>query len=477
MISPLLLLVALQGSTAAASVPVLNLEHYLGQVREKNLAVTASLQASEGAKARSGEGALLLAPTFFATAQTANDGKPTLNPALQGNRTLNTAGSIGVSQQTSFGLTAKLSYNASFTDIQGSQMIPAGGYHESRPALELSQPLWRNWMGRETRATQELLGAQALATSYSESFKARLSVADAESAYWRLVLAREAIEVQKASLARAAKIRDWNKRRVELHLADRTDLLQAEAGLQVRSLELQSARDEERAAAFAFNTALGSEASEVSERLEALEAKQVLALPAPERAEFRDDIQAARQQSRLADAGARIGTEKNRPSVELFASLALNGRNSGLGSALSDSLGTQYSTTALGVRVAAPLDFAALSANREGYRLERLAAEQAVTRKVYEQERDWSDLVASLADAKRRLGLFLKMEQVQESKLMAERDRHDRGRSTTYQVLLFEQDFAQAQLGRIQAEAVILRLLARMKTFSASPLGASRGDS
>ncbi|MCM2278054.1 MAG: TolC family protein [Oligoflexia bacterium] len=459
----LLLAVSLEAQGASLSI-----EDFLEQVRARNGGVAASLEASAGARARAGEGALLTTTSAFATLQLASDGKPTLFPAQQGEKTLNNSLALGVSRQLSFGLAAKLSYNASFTEIQGSQAISAlypQGFKEARPVLELSQPLLRNGFGRELRATQELIETQALAQSHAESFKAKVGLAEAESAYWRLAAARKAVQIQSASLARALKIRDWNKRRVELHLADRTDLLQAEAGVQVRQLELQGARDEERAAAYAFNSARGAQESEVVEELEAMDPKRILAMKAPVRGQYREDVEAARQQSLAQKAGARIGAEKNLPSLDLYASVALNGRDSSLGTAVSNSLSAANPTTAIGIKMTAPLDFELLESNRAGYRREEAAAEQALSRKVYEQERDWADLQEGLIEGRRRLELFLAMEKVQEAKLAAERDRHDRGRSTTYQVLLFEQDYAQAQLGRLQAETMILRLLARMKTF------------
>ena len=85
------------------------------------------------------------------------------------------------------------------------------------------------------------------------------------------------------------------------------------------------------------------------------------------------------------------------------------------------------------------------------------------------------DLLAQLTEGKRKLDLARKIETVQKNKLDLERDRHKRGRTTTYQVLLFEQDFASSQLSRIRAEAELLRILAQMKTFSPASIHAPKG--
>jgi hypothetical protein len=51
----------------------------------------------------------------------------------------------------------------------------------------------------------------------------------------------------------------------------------------------------------------------------------------------------------------------------------------------------------------------------------------------------------------------------QKQKSQNEQKRLSLGKTTTYQTLLFEQDYNQASAGRIQTEAEILELIARLK--------------
>jgi hypothetical protein len=52
---------------------------------------------------------------------------------------------------------------------------------------------------------------------------------------------------------------------------------------------------------------------------------------------------------------------------------------------------------------------------------------------------------------------------IQKQKSQNEQKRLSLGKTTTYQTLLFEQDYNQASAGRIQTEAEILELIARLK--------------
>jgi outer membrane protein TolC len=58
-----------------------------------------------------------------------------------------------------------------------------------------------------------------------------------------------------------------------------------------------------------------------------------------------------------------------------------------------------------------------------------------------------------------------KPESAQKEKLDYEKQRFERGRSTTFQILQFENDYANAQLGAIKARTDILEIMAKLKTF------------
>jgi hypothetical protein len=58
------------------------------------------------------------------------------------------------------------------------------------------------------------------------------------------------------------------------------------------------------------------------------------------------------------------------------------------------------------------------------------------------------------------------MEQVQADKLSYERKRLREGRTTTYQVLMFEQDHSQSQLLRLRTALEVVSLNAQMKLYS-----------
>jgi outer membrane protein TolC len=148
--------------------------------------------------------------------------------------------------------------------------------------------------------------------------------------------------------------------------------------------------------------------------------------------------------------------------------VALNGRDANLPPAMRQSLTTDRETAAVGVRFSLSLDLSSAAANRAGWARERAAAELGHERKVFEEEQEWTELAQRIGDSRQRVRLAQAIEAAQEAKLSRERQRLENGRSTTYQVLLFQQEYAQARIARLRTELELLSAAAQMKLFGGS---------
>jgi len=215
-----------------------------------------------------------------------------------------------------------------------------------------------------------------------------------------------------------------------------------------------------------FNSTRGVSSDKVPETLDALPDSKSYKFVLPKRAEFRDDVRAAQAQAEASESMAKAGVEKNKPSLELYTTLAYNGRDLQYPDAVKNSTRNDYPTTVVGVRFQMPLDIGTMSDDRQGYRKEAAGAELRYQRRLFEQERDWSDLAQRFKEAQARLKLAEAFEETQKEKSSYERQRHTRGRTTTYLVLQFEQDYALAQSTRLRIQAEIMNLLAQMNTYS-----------
>ena len=446
----------------------LTLKEFLTQVEEKNQGVVANKLVAEGTAAREEEGRLIFRPSLFAQAQTMVDKKPVANTATQGDRTDTEYGTVGLAQNFNFGLQSQLSYTLFHTKIYnaGQNFVPVADFNDGIAKIELSQSLWRNWNGKEYKAQADLIDAQAKASKHIAKFTVQSTLANAEAVYWSLSQTKKLIRVQNENLARAQYLRSWNSRRVNSGLSERSDFLQADSNLKLREYELKNALQQQNLLQRTFNSLRGIDSNVVSENLETVDSENLKVLSAPPKAELREDTKAALEQQNLAKANAALAIERNKPKFELYGSYAFNGRDPEQGQAVTNSFKNDHSTRALGVRFNTPLDFGTLSGAIDGYKKEQLAAEYNYQRKVFDQDREYNDLLTRFEDAKIRLELAENISETQRIKTTNERNRLTNGRTTTFQVLTFELDLAQANVLRIQTETDLLNIYAQLKIFS-----------
>lgn len=454
---------AAKNAKAPAAGPSLVLNDFLTQVADKHMGYKAADLSAKGARLQASEGKLLTRPNLIGDATTSTLGR---NDPLFAQDTFRfRAYSLGLQQQTDFGLKGALTYNRQEISIPAFNNLQ---FNADVVQIELSQSLWRNWAGAEVNSQAQAIEAGALARSFSQSFVNKQILLEAESYYWRLALAREMVKMQKEAVDRAERIAEWTGRRVRLQLADRAEGLQASTNLQARRLDLKQSEDEERAAAQAFNSSRGVDSNDVPEQLVVLDSSLVSRFEAPAKTFRRDDVAAAEFQSKAQQAQANSGQERNKPTVEVFARVPLNQPNLPTGPLATNLPINSLPATTVGVRFSAPLDLSTTSKAREGYAVESQAADLAFQRKSFEEARDWSDLTTKFTQAKDRLKLFLDLEAQQRDKLDYERGRQQRGRSTLQQVLIYENDLQVAQLGRIRTLAELLTLNAQMKLYGVS---------
>ncbi|RYZ69346.1 MAG: TolC family protein, partial [Proteobacteria bacterium] len=443
--------------------PTITLEGFLDEVRQGNQMYQAAALRTEGAELRSDEYKLLTRPNLIAGANYAKTKaeQPTLfAPTELTTKTY----TLGVEQTTNFGLTAQLLWNVN--QISNNLNIPGtpvlNDYTVSSPQLVLSQSLWRNFNGMEIRATKQLQEAQALSVKFQQTFEQIQIMANAETAYWQLALAREGIAATREVLALTERSQKWSSNRQRLALADRADLLQSNAALLGRQLELQSSIDAEKVAARTFNTMRGVNSDVVDGNLSSFDPTMIETLQVPARVEKRADVLARQQALRAAEATSKLGRARNRPTVNLTGTLGRNGLDPVTGTAIRESWGNDHPNYAIGFNARVPLDFGTLSDTVSGFKKEEVAAQVEYQRALFEQERTWNDLTNRFREASGRYKLALTMEKAQKEKVEYERSRHGRGRTTLYQVILFETDYANAQYSRIRAQTDILNVYAQL---------------
>ncbi len=395
----------------SALAQTMTLEMYLNEVQTKNGGVRATLISAEARELRKDEGTLFFKPTFFLTGEYSDDQRPTTAPAFQGTQTLKHTLKAGFGQNLRTGTKASLAYNYYKTQINGASpaLLPNAEFFDIAPTLEVTQSLWRNFLGSEFTAQEDALNAANEAQKYADKFQNKQLLMQAKNAYWRLYFAQYSMRVQKESLERASKLREWNRNRVRSNLVDDSELLQAEASLQNREVEMQDTLTELASAQREFNS-IREEEGEVNLSGENdFESHYILNAVVPTKKELRDDVLAAIAFSRAANAQSDLNKERNKPILELYGTYAINGRDKQYADARDQAFGATRPQSIVGVRFVTSLDIGSVQTYRKSYAQEKTAAELTMKRKTFEVAKEWDILVERFENLKHRLVLNQKL--------------------------------------------------------------------
>jgi len=468
----------LMAVSARASTAPLKLDQFLDQVLNQNKAAMGSVNIVQGSKERSLEGDAQVKPQLVANATLNRDAQPlfsiffpsTIGYGLAIERDTY---SLGVQQNFDFGLNWSFNFNTLHTVATGlnnfSPTAPAFvEMWQIQPTLNMKFSLWRNFLGRELKSSLDLSESSALITHYSERYKLKSQLVDAENAYWRLVIARKALAIRKELLGRAQALQAWSARRTQMSLGDKADAYQADAILELRTLELQAAVDEERMASQAFNLARGIAGDKVEAELSELPIDEDGSLPALTKVGPRDDVLVARENQKVAVATHVAAIEKLKPNLDLTGAVVMNGTNTNTGTAFSQVTALSYPTTTVGLALTAPLDLGLVSRSKVGHEKESVGADWILERKLFEEEQDWNEILLKFEESKRKFKLAASIERLQKEKLTYERDRLLRGRTTTNMVIQFEQDYSQAVLSKFLSQVEVTQIYAKMKLLGGS---------
>lgn len=451
----------------------LTLDEYLNAVEENSLTYKAAKAQAEGSEYVVREADLITSPKLFALGRSSSDNKLPSPPMKLSDKTRTDTLQLGVSQTFDFGLDLKLSVLANKFNFEGYTGQGDKKYWDAQPALEFTMPLWAGGFGRLVKAQKEVVKKQNQADAYANRSLSLQTLMQAENAFWSLSLAQERIKIQERGLAAARNIYNYVNRQKNKNLGETADVLQAGALVEGYQLQVKQASNELERSKRQFNLFLNKDSNAAVEELVNVDYKYLLAVRfSQERPGDRYDILAQKAQIELTKASSDLILERNRPQLNLMGGYTMQGRDrTDSYDAVSNSFDNDRSAKYIGVQFQVPLNLKALNDARLGAQRLKDAASIRDANIDYTQDQEWIDLRAKLDETQSALKLTMDMEKAQKLKLENERVRLRQGRTTTYQVLLFEQDYTNAQASTLNLANQIVAYNAQLKLYQANPKG------
>lgn len=403
----------------------------------------------------------------FADVYSSDDRRPTQNPNFQGSQTEAKGWDIGIKKQTGFGPSFTVSQNFSHVIITNAAAtaVPDADYIDAFPKIEISIPLWQNFWGAHTRAEVEASKAEMRRQKILTDIQFVKAQADLEMAFHRLSAEQEIWESQTDILKRAKDILDWIKKQRQKGLVDITDVHQANAAVTLRQLELTDTETNLKEASRRFNAYRNIDSSVVSENLTPVKIQlSELKLNKTEK-RVRLDVLTNQLAGISTEKGFIVQRELAKPQLDLQMKAQWVGRDDSSSSALQEVSEKDQPYYYLGLNFSVPLNIPKYIRVRSGLRSLEEGQTQLVQALDRENKLSWESFVDLGQQLSEQILLLRQLEEIQKNKSQAERLRFQRGRSVTFQVLSFEQDYISTRSRRIRTELQAFDYLTQTKLF------------
>ena len=337
--------------------------------------------------------------------------------------------------------------------------------YDVRPSVRFEQSLIKERAGGLTRSAINKTKLVARQGAYMQVFKRQQIIIKARSAYWALSLAREVVLFRQLSLERAEKLLNWNKKRVALDLADKTDLLQAQAAYKLRQLNYQLAVEDELKAQRAFSELMGKTGdTPAGDIMKLSDMSAAYASGDLKRTGERADVLAAAAGYESAHFALKEALHRTGPEVSVYGTASLHGLDIDYGRALSQAGVADKPSYGAGVVFSMPLGRSLIASVRKGYDADLEAAKNTLEKARISAVSDWQDMLNTWRNVKMRMALAVQIRDIQNDRVNNEQKKLERGRTTTFLLLTAENDLDDAIINvyRLMMEQLALAAQAEL---------------
>jgi len=283
-------------------------------------------------------------------------------------------------------------------------------------------------------------------------------LAEAETAYWNLVLAREQIAIYESSLAIARQQRDETELRIEVGLLPEVEAAAARAEVARREQALIDARSLLEERRLRLLRLLNPESGiGYDQQLVATSEARMEPLPLQDLTErlqlatkLRPDLNEAR--TRLEQYALETVVTRNGllPRLDFFITLGKTGYADAFSDSFQNLDGNSYDLTA-GLRLSQPLGNRAAKARQLAAGTTRQQGREAITNLQQLVELDVRLAANELERDRQQIAATRVTRELQEATLAAEQERFKVGSSTTLLVSQAQRDLLASQIAEIEA--------------------------
>ncbi|MDR0723694.1 MAG: TolC family protein [Endomicrobium sp.] len=368
---------------------------------------------------------------------------------------------FGFGTQVSFGL------NGSHTNSDFMNGALNLDVIDIAPFIKLQQSLLKDINGGSTKASIAKAKASAKSALYLLEYQKQNVLLNAKMAYWNLSYAKTVIDFRKNALNRVEKILDWNQKRFNMDLAEKSDLLQSQAAVKLGNLNLKVAYEQENKANRTFNQFLSIADVIVKYDVEKFEDKgqSFNSDYEPEKKSMRLDVCSSLEDANSALYDQIANKKTSGADLVLNGQFALNGVDQDFEFVKNNLTKGERPSYSLGIRYSLPLSFKLRKTLNQGYEAAKISAQKKAEYLSIKENNDWQQLLDDWNDAKLKNALAVEIEQIQKQRKQEDEKLLKTGRTTTYLVLQTEQALDDATLNVFGSILELIKIFETAKAF------------
>lgn len=376
---------------------------------------------------------------------------------LSGTKSKTTDYTFDLSKKLNTGTTLGVGFEHT-RDWSNSSFATTNPSHESQASVSLEQEIGKNFFGLIDRNEVKITKLDIENSDYSSLDKIEENLADAQKAYWKVVLNKEKVKIREEMLDRATSLYKIYIQKVNIGLAENPDLYAAEANMNIRKNQLiQSENDlkmAENALLLKLNLINDNEDFEIVadddldvEGAEERSFIQSLKLAIENRRDYRQSL------NEVESKKLNLVIKKNSmwPEIDLEATFVRNGVAQYYKDAMGNITDSDNPMYYFGFKLKYPLENSSAKGEYKSAKFDK--AKSLVLLKKVERE-----ILVEIDDAVRTINTTLekvlnsyKIKQLQQAKLEEQEKRFKLGRSDSDTLIRFYDDLLDAQISLIDS--------------------------
>ncbi|MBU1656993.1 MAG: TolC family protein [Candidatus Omnitrophica bacterium] len=328
-----------------------------------------------------------------------------------------------------------------------------GFYHVPELTFNVEQPVGKNAFGFINRSGITLTALAIENAGLSEQDRIEALIAKVEKAYWNAVFQKRALEIYENILGKAKKLHDVNEKNYDIGIMEKVDFVASRANLSKREAEVIVAGNRYRRAEENLKLVMNmDEDLRVTPRgkLKLEHLKEDLADCLKISFGNRRDYKIAKRDIEITGLNVKVKSNSRWPEIDFVATAALNGLDADIQKAAREIPGADNPYYYVGVEFEIPIE------NKEA-ESEYLAAKLEKQKALIEIKDVERTIITEVGNSFRDVltfesGLKYIRDAVvfQSEKLAEEEKRFNYGRSTTKNIIDYQQDLLRTELEEAQ---------------------------